>query len=174
MKIRISPDHLCKGPAYREEIEIPFNIILSFSILFMISYGIPLNGHFYLFRLITRIFFWIYHLWSRLHHILFYWYSLLCFNHYIGQKETTPDSTQSRNHQTEQQILPEIFVPDTDVLLTFRPQITFLQYNSLDKIFSIVTYVANATHIIPTFPNLPVIVSTLQISGHQFCIKINN
>ena len=32
------------------------------------------------------------------------------------------------------------------------------------KFFSVVTYVANATHIVPTFPNLPVTVSTLQIS----------
>ena len=165
MKIRMSPDHLCEeGLAYREEIEIPFNIILFFSILLIISYKIHLNGHFYLFGLIARLFFWINHLWSRLHHTLFYWYSLLCFNHYIEQKETTPDSTQSRDRQIDQQISPEIFAPDTDVLLTVRPQITFLQHNSLDEIFSIVTYVANATHIIPTFPNLPVTISTLQIS----------
>ena len=86
-------------------------------------------------------------MWSRLHHALFYWYFLLHFNHYNGQKETTPDSTQSRDHQADQQILPEIFVPDTDVLLTARPQITFLQYNNIDEIFNVVTYVANATHI---------------------------
>ena len=59
--------------------------------------------------------------------------------------------------------MPEIFVPDTDVILTARPQITFLQYKNIKEIFSIVIYVANATHIIPTFPNLPVTVSTLQI-----------
>ena len=55
-------------------------------------------------------------------------------------------------------------MPDTDILLTARPQITFLQYNDIDEIFSVVTYVANASHIIPTFPNLPVTVSTLKIS----------
>ena len=60
--------------------------------------------------------------------------------------------------------MPVTFAPDIDVLLTVRPQITFLQYNHFDEIFSIVTYLANATHIIPTFPNLPVTVSTLQIS----------
>ena len=135
MKIRMSLDHLCEeGPVYREEIDIPFNIILSFSILLIISYGIHLNGHFYLFRLLARILFWIHHLWSRLHYVLFYWYFLLHFNHYIGQKETTLDSTQSRDCQAEQQIFPEIFAPDTDVILTARPQITFLQYNDIDEI----------------------------------------
>ena len=114
--------------------------------------------------LITRIFLWIYNLWSRLHHMLFYWYLILCFNHHVRQKETTPDSTQSRDHQTDQQILPVKFAPDTDALLTVRPQITFLQQNHFDEIFSIVTYVANATHIIPTFPHLPGTIITLQIS----------
>ena len=136
----MSPDHLCEeGLAHREEIEIPFNVILSFSILLIISYGIHLNGNFYFFGLIARIFFWIYHLWSRLHHALFYWYFPFRFNHYIRQKETTPNSTQSRDCQTDQQILLETFAPDIEVLLTVRPQITFLQHNGLDEIFSIVT-----------------------------------
>ena len=74
------------------------------------------------------------------------------------------DSTQSRNHQADQEILPEIFVPDTDIILTARPQITFLQYNNINEIFNVVTYVANATYIVPIFPNLPVTISTLQIS----------
>ena len=107
---------------------------------------------------------WIYHLWSRLHHVLFYWYFLLCFNHHVGQKETTPDSTQSRDCQTDQHILPLTFVSDIDILLIVRPQITFFQQNGFDEIFSAVTYVANVTHIIPTFPSFPVTVSTLQIS----------
>ena len=60
MKIRMSPDQLCEEVlAYREEIDIPFNIILSFSLLLIISYGKHINGHFYLFRLIARILFWI-------------------------------------------------------------------------------------------------------------------
>ena len=95
--------------------------------------------------------------------MLFYWYFLLHFNHHIGQKETTPDFTQSRDCHTDQ-ILPVTSAPDIDVLLTVRPQITVLQQNDFDEIFSVVTYAANATHIIPTFPNLPVTVSTLQIS----------
>ena len=118
----MSLDHFCEeGLAHREEIEIPFNVILFFSILLTISYRIHLNGHFYHFRLIARILFWIYHLWSRLHHVLFYWYFLLCFNHYIRQKETTPDSTQSRDCQIDQQIFLETLAPDTEVLITVRP-----------------------------------------------------
>ena len=66
--------------------------------------------------------------------------------------------------KTDQQILPVTSAPDIDILLTVRPQITFLQQNHFDEIFSTVTYVANATHIIPTFPHLSVTISTLQIS----------
>ena len=165
MKISMSLDHLCEeGPAHRKEIEIPFNVILFFCILLTISYGIHLNGHFYLFGLIARILFWIYHLWSRLNHTLFYWYFLLHFNCDIKPKETTMDSTQSRDYQTDQQILLETLAPDTEVLITVRPQINFLQHNGINEIFHIVTYTANAAHIIPTFPNLSVTVSTLQIS----------
>ena len=141
-----------------------YNVILFFSILLTISYGIHLNGHFYLFGLITRILFWIYNLWSRLQHVLFNWYFLLCFNCYIRPKETAPDSTQSRDHQSDQQRLPEMLVADTEVHITVRPQINFLLHNCINEIFNVVTYTANATHIIPTFPNLPVTVSTLHIS----------
>ena len=158
-------DHLCEeGPAYTEEIETPFNIIFSFSIILILLYRIHLNGHFYLFKLITRIFLWIYNLLSSLHCVLFYWYFILCFNHHAGQKKIVLDSTESRDHNTDQQILPVTTVPDIDTLLTVRPQITFFQQNHFDEIFSVVTYVANATHIVPTFPNLQVTVSTLQIS----------
>ena len=90
--------------------------------------------------------------------MLFYWYFLLHFNCYIRPKETTPDSTQSRDHQSDQQTLPEMLVPDTEVLITVRSQINFLRHNC------IVTFTANATHIIPPFPNLPVTVNTLHIS----------
>ena len=140
MKIRMPLDHLCEeGLAHREEIEITFNVILSLSIPLAISYEIHLNGHFYLFRLIARILFWIYHLWSRLHHALFYWYFLLCFNYYIRPKETTPDSTQGRDCQSDQQALPEMLAPETEVLITVRPQINFLWHNCLNKIFKVVT-----------------------------------
>ena len=55
-------------------------------------------------------------------------------------------------------------MPDIDTFLIVRPQITFFQKNNFDEISSVVTNVANATHIIPTFLNLPVTISTLHIS----------
>ena len=57
-----------------------------------------------------------------------------------------------------------MLVPDTEVLITVRLQINFLQHNCINKIFNVVTFTANATHIIPIFPNLPVTVNTLHIS----------
>ena len=66
-------------------------------------------------------------------------------------------ATQSRDHQTDQQTLPE-------TLITVRPQINFLWHNCINETFNVVTFTANATHIIPTFPNLPVTVNTLHIS----------
>ena len=56
-----------------------------------------------------------------------------------------------------------MLVPDTEVLITVRPQINFLWHNCIDEIFNVVTYTANVTHVIPTFPNLPVTINTLQI-----------
>ena len=107
----MSPDHLCEeGLAHREEIEIPFNVILFFSILLTISFGIYLNGHFYIFGFIARILFWI---MSRGPD-----YNMCCF---------------------------------TGIFFIFN-------------IFNIVTFTANATHIILTFTNLPVTVNTLHIS----------
>ena len=132
----MSPDHLCEeGPAYREEIEIPFNIIFSFSTILILLYGIHLNGHFYLFGLINRIFLWIYNLLYRLYCLLFYWYFILCFHHHTGQKKIAPDSTESRDHNADQQILPVTTAPDIDTFLTVRPQITFFQQNNFDEIF---------------------------------------
>ena len=69
-----------------------------------------------------------------------------------------------RDHQSDQQTLPELLAPDTEVLITVRPQINFLWHNCINKIFNVVTYTANATHIVPTFPKLPVTISTFQIS----------
>ena len=60
--------------------------------------------------------------------------------------------------------MPETLAPDTEVLITIRPQINFVWHNCINKIFNVVTFTANATHIIPTFPNLPVTVNTLHIS----------
>ena len=107
---------------------------------------------------------WIYRFLSRLHHALLYWYFILCFNHHAGQKKTALNSTESGDRNADQQLLPVITAPDIDAFLTVRPQISFLQQNYFDEICSIETYVANATHIVPTFPNLPVTISTLQIS----------
>ena len=144
----MSPDHLCEeGPAHREDIEIPFHIIFSVSIIFIILYGIHLTGHFYFFGLATRIFLWTYNLLSGIYCVLFYWYFILCFNHYAGQKETTLDSTESRDHNADQQNLPVTTVPVIDAFVTVRPQIIFFQQNYFDEICSTVTYVANS---IPT------------------------
>ena len=112
----------------------------------------------------TRTLFWTYGLWSRLQHALFYWHFFLCLNCYIRPKETSPDSTQSRDQQLNQWRLPETSVPDTEVLITIRPQINFLWHSCINEIFNIGTFTANATHIIPTFTNLPVTVNTLHIS----------
>ena len=62
------------------------------------------------------------------------------------------------------QLLPVTNAPDTDAFLTVRSQITFFQQNHFDEICSVVTYIANATHILPTFPNLPVTITPLPIS----------
>ena len=161
----MSPDHLCEeGLAYREDIEIIFNIIFSFLIILIFLCRIHLNGHFYFFGLTTRIFLWTYNLLSRIHHVLFYWYFILCFNHYAAQQKTTPDPTKGRDHNADQQNLPVTTVPTTDAFVTVRPQITFFQQNYFDEICSTVTYVANAIHPVPTLPSLPVTVNTLHIS----------
>ena len=90
--------------------------------------------------------------------------AITIFNCYIRPKETPLDSTQSRDCQSNQWTLPETPVPDTEVLITIRPQIIFLWQNCINKIFNIVTFTASATHIIPKFTNLPVTVNTLHIS----------
>ena len=79
-----------------------------------------------------------------------------------GQKKTATDSTKSRDHHTDQQILPVTTAPE----MPFDSKTTnyLFQQNHIDEICSVVTYVADDTHIVPTFPNLPVTISTLQIS----------
>ena len=57
-RTNMSPDHLNEeGPAEPEEIEMPLNIILFFSILLIISHGTHFNGHFHLFGLLARTLF---------------------------------------------------------------------------------------------------------------------
>ena len=161
----MSPDHLCEeGPAYSEDIEIPFHIIFSFLTILIFLYGIHLNGHFYYFGLTTRIFLWTCNLLSRIHHVLFYWYFILHFNHYMGQQKTTQDSTKSRDHNADQQNLPVTTAPAIDAFVTVRPQIIFFQQNYFDEICSTETYVANAIHPVPSLLSLPVTVSTFHIS----------
>ena len=161
----MSPDYLCEeGLAYREDIEIPFHIIFTFSPILIFLYGIHLNGHFYFFGLTTRIFLWTYNLLFRIYCVLFYWYFILCYNHCTGQKKATPDSTKSRDRNTNQQNLPVTAAPAIDAFVTVRPQIIFFQQNYFDEICSSVTYVAIAIQPVPSLLNLPVTVSTLYIS----------
>ena len=161
----MSSDHLCEeGQAYREDIEIPFHIIFTFSTILIFLYGIHPNGDFYFFGLTTRIFLWTYNLLSRIHCMLFYWCFILHYNHCVGQKKATPDSTESRDHNVDQQNLPVTATPAIDAFVTVRPQIIFFQQNYFDEICSTVTYAANAVQPVPSLLNLPVTVSTLHIS----------
>ena len=94
----MSPDHFNEeGLAALEEIEIPFSIIFSFSVLLTIACGIHFNEHFYIFGLLARILFQTYEIWTIFQDALFYWYFLLHFNYDIKQKERLSDSTQSRD-----------------------------------------------------------------------------
>ena len=88
----MSLDNLNKeGPAELEEIKIPFSIILLFSVLLTISYGIHFNGHFYTFVLLARILFHTSEIWTIIWDALFYWYFLLHFNYDTKQKEKSSD-----------------------------------------------------------------------------------
>ena len=88
--------------------------------------------------------------------MLFYWYFLSHFNCYIRHKELPSDSTKSRDHPIDQQILLEVPVPVTKVLRHIRPQINFLWNSHIDEIPSIVTFTGDITHIVQDFINLPV------------------
>ena len=167
----MSLDHLYEeGPAHREDIEIPFHIILSFSTIFIFLHGIHLNAHFYFFGLTTRIFLWTYNFLPGKYCMLFYWYFILCYNHCTGQKLTTLDSTESRNHDADQQNLPVTAAPTIDAFVTVQPQIIFFQQNHFDEIGSTPTYVANAIYSAPSFSNLSVTVSTLHIYDTTFVL----
>ena len=136
----MSPAQLCEeGLAHREDIEIPFHIIFSFSTILIFLYGIHLNGHFHFFGLTTRIFLWTYNFLSGIYHVLFYWYFILRFNHCVGKKKTTPDSTKNRDRDADQQNLPMTAMPTIDAFVTVRPQIIFFQQNYFDEIGSTLT-----------------------------------
>ena len=160
----MSLDYLCEeGPAHREDIEIPFHIIFSSSTILIFLYGIHLNAHLYFFAVTTRIFLWTYNFLSGMYHVLFYWYFILQFNHCVGQKLTTLDSTQSRDHEEDKKNLPVTAVPAIDTFVTVRPQIIFFQQNYFEELGSTPTYVANTIYPAQNFLNLSVTVSTLHI-----------
>ena len=79
----------------------------------------------------------------------------------MGQKLTTPDSTQNRDHEEDQQNLPVTAVPTIDAFVTLRPQIIFFQQNYFDELGSTPTYVANTIYPAQSFLNLSVTVNTL-------------
>ena len=95
--------------------------------------------------------------------MLFYWYFILRFNHCMGQKKTTLDSTESRDCDEDQKKLPVTATPTIYAFVTVRPQIIFFQQNYFDEIGSTLTYVANAIYPVQSFPNLSVTVSTFHI-----------
>ena len=82
----------------------------------------------------------------------------------MGQKKTTPDSTENRDCNADPQNLPVTTAPAIDAFVTVRSQIIFFQQNYFDEICSTVTNVANAIHIVLSLLNFPVAVSTLHIS----------
>ena len=80
----------------------------------------------------------------------------------MGQKKTTRDSTESRDHDADQQNLPATALPTIDALVTVSPQIIFVQ-QYFDEICSTLTCVVNAIYPVLSFPNLSITVSTFHI-----------
>ena len=85
----------------------------------------------------------------------------------MGQKLTTSDTTQSRDHEEDQQNLPVTVMPTIDAFVTVRLQIIFFQQNYFDELGSTPTYVANTIYPAQSFTNLSVTVSTLHIHDIQ-------
>ena len=81
----------------------------------------------------------------------------------MGQKLTTLDSTQSRDHKEDQQNLPVTATPIIDAFVTVRPQNIFFQQNYFDEIGNTSTHVANVIYPALSFLNSLVTVSTLHI-----------
>ena len=81
----------------------------------------------------------------------------------MGQQLTTQGSTESRDHEEDQQNLPVTAAPTIDAFVTVRPEIIFFQQNYFEEIGSTPTYVANAIYPAPSFLNLSVTASTLHI-----------
>ena len=64
----------------------------------------------------------------------------------MGQKLTTPDSTQCRDCEENQQNLSMTTTPTIDTLVTVKPQIIFFQQNYFAEFGNTPNYVANATY----------------------------
>ena len=151
----MSPGHLNEeGLAELEKIKTPFSIILLFSVLLTISYGIHFNGNFYISGLLARILCQTYEFWTIIQIVLFYWYFLLHFNYDIKQKEKSLESTQSRAQQIDQQILPESQAPSQEIIRAIRPQIHFLQNSRIDEIPNMCSFTGNITYISQNIINL--------------------
>ena len=160
----MSPDHLCEeGPAQREDIEIPFHVIFSFSTILLFLYRIHLNAHFYFFGLVIRIFSHAYQFLLEIYCVLLNWYFILRFNHCVGHQLQIPDSTQGRDHKEDIINLSVTAMPIIDTYLAVRLQIVLFQQNYLDELDSISTYIADIVYATQNFYNPSVTVSTFHI-----------
>ena len=160
----MSPDHLCEeGLAHREDIQIPFHVIFSFSMILIFLYRIHLNAHFYFFGLVMRISSCAYQFLLEIYCVLLYWYFFLRFNHCVGQQLQISDSTQSRDYEEDQINLPLTATVTIDTYLTVRLQIDLFQQNYLDELDSISTHIADTVYTAQNFHNTSVTVSTLYI-----------
>ena len=158
------PDHLSEeGPAELEEIEVPFSIISSLLVILTILYFIHFNDYFDIFGLITRVFLRMYHIWTSLQDVIFYWYFILHFNYNIKDKDRLPDSAQTRDQPIDLNInyeaLPESRSLTTEIIRSIRQQIYFQQNTHTDEIPIITTFTGNITHISQNIVNLPVYVN---------------
>ena len=143
----MSPDHLNEeGLAELEDIEIPFSIIHLLSILLTISYGIHVNGHFWIASQ------------DNLGCAILLVFSFALYD--IKQKERSLDSTQGRDQPIDleayQQILPESPTPTTEIIRDIRPQIHFQQNSHIDEIPNTSTFIGNISYISQKIINLPV------------------
>ena len=158
----MSPDHPYEeGQAHREDIEIPFHVIFSFSTILLFLYGIHFNAHFYLFGLIIRILSWTYKFLSDIYCILLYWYFILQFNHFLGHNLQIPDSTQSRDCEEDHINLPVTDAPTIDIYVMVRPQIILFQQNPFEEFDCVSTYIADTVYAARNFHNPSVTVNTL-------------
>ena len=66
---------------------------------------IHFNRHFYIFGLLVRLFLRIHGIWTIVYDVIFFWYTILHFNHNIKCKERPSYSTQSRDQQYVQTLI---------------------------------------------------------------------